>query len=74
MDEKKKIAEIKKLHSLKQKPLSIKYNKRKYTHDENTNEFFYSRFNQLPDDFLREYLYKLVFTESIRAIDTIEDH
>jgi len=74
MDEKKKIAEIKKLHSLKQKPLPIKYIKRKYTRDENTNKIFYSRFNQLPDDFLREYLYKLVFTESIRVIDTIEDH
>jgi len=74
MDEKKKLAEIKKLHSLKQKPISIKYIKRKYTHDENTNEIFYSRLHQLPDDFLREYLYKFIFTESIRVIDTIQDH
>jgi len=70
MDEKKKIAEIKKKHSLKQKPLPVKYIKRKYTRDENTNEIFYSRFNQLPDDVMRE-IYKIAFTQCFHEIRTI---
>jgi len=73
MNEKKKIAEIKKLHSLKQKPLTITYRKRKYT-IKKTNEIFHSRFNQLPNDFLREYLYKTIFAQNIPVIDTIMDH
>jgi len=73
MDEEKKIAEIKKLHSLKQKPLPVKYIKRKYTHDEITNEIFYSRLNKIPDVVMRE-IYKITFTECFHEIRSIIRH
>jgi len=73
MDEKKKIAEIKKLHSLKQKPLTINYIKRKYTRDEITNEIFYSRLNKIPDDVMRE-IYKIAFAECFHEIRSVIRH
>jgi len=74
MNEKNKIDEIKNLHSLKQKPLSVTYNKSKYTFvNEYTNEIFYSRFNELPDDVMRE-IYKIVFTQCFHEIRSIIRH
>jgi len=70
MDEEKKIAEIKKLHSLEQKPLTINYIKRKYTYDEITNEIFCSRLNKIPDDVMRE-IYKIAFAECFHEIKSI---
>jgi hypothetical protein len=73
MNEEKKIAEIKKLHSLKQRPLPITYINRKYTYDEFTNEIFHSRLNKLPDDVMRE-IYKIAFTECFHEIRSIIRH
>jgi hypothetical protein len=70
MDEEKKIAEIKKKHSLQQKPLTLTGIKRKYTYDKKTNEIFHSRFNKISDDVMRE-IYKIAFTQCFHEIRTI---